>query len=151
MLQSLFISKGEKGGSGFKAGRNRLTLLFCENAVLIRPVLICNAQNPMCSTLAASKWAACMHAKSLQSYPTLRPSGLYVVCQAPLSMGFSRQEYWSELPCPPPGVFLTQGLNLCLLRLLHWQAVSLLLVASGKPSKWSISPLYNVSNSVSRS
>ena len=23
--------------------------------------------------------------------------------QAPLSMGFSRQEYWSELPCPPPG------------------------------------------------
>ena len=24
-------------------------------------------------------------------------------CQAPLSMGFSRQEYWSGLPCPPPG------------------------------------------------
>ena len=23
--------------------------------------------------------------------------------QAPLSMGFSRQEYWSELPYPPPG------------------------------------------------
>ena len=26
-----------------------------------------------------------------------------VACQAPLSMGFSRQEYWSELPCFPPG------------------------------------------------
>ena len=26
-----------------------------------------------------------------------------VACQAPLSMGFSRQEYWNELPCPPPG------------------------------------------------
>ena len=26
-----------------------------------------------------------------------------VACQAPLSMGFSRQDYWSELPCPPPG------------------------------------------------
>jgi len=25
-----------------------------------------------------------------------------VACQAPLSMGFSRQEYWSGLPCPPP-------------------------------------------------
>ena len=25
-----------------------------------------------------------------------------VVCQAPLSMGFSRQEYWSELPFPSP-------------------------------------------------
>ena len=24
-------------------------------------------------------------------------------CQAPLSMGFSRQEYWSELLCPSPG------------------------------------------------
>ena len=23
--------------------------------------------------------------------------------QAPLSMGFSRKEYWSGLPCPPPG------------------------------------------------
>ena len=24
-----------------------------------------------------------------------------VACQAPLSMGYSRQEYWSGLPCPP--------------------------------------------------
>ena len=26
-----------------------------------------------------------------------------VACQAPLSMGFSRQEYWSGFPFPPPG------------------------------------------------
>ena len=26
-----------------------------------------------------------------------------IACQAPLSMGFSRNEYWSGLPCPPPG------------------------------------------------
>ena len=26
-----------------------------------------------------------------------------VVCQSPLSVGFSRQEYWIGLPCPPPG------------------------------------------------
>ena len=25
-----------------------------------------------------------------------------VAHQTPLSMGFSRQEYWSGLPCPPP-------------------------------------------------
>ena len=25
-----------------------------------------------------------------------------VACQAPLSMGFSRQKYWSGLSCPPP-------------------------------------------------
>ena len=32
--------------------------------------------------------------------------------QAHLSMEFSRQEYWSGLPCPPPGYLLTQRLNL---------------------------------------
>ena len=26
-----------------------------------------------------------------------------VACQAPLSMGFSRQGYWTEYPFPPPG------------------------------------------------
>ena len=26
-----------------------------------------------------------------------------VACQSPLSMGLSRQEYWSGLPFPPPG------------------------------------------------
>ena len=26
-----------------------------------------------------------------------------VACQAPPSMGLFRQEYWSGLPCPPPG------------------------------------------------
>ena len=26
-----------------------------------------------------------------------------IVCQAPLCIGLSRQEYWSGLPCPPPG------------------------------------------------
>ena len=30
------------------------------------------------------------------------PKGIFV-CQAPLSMRFSRQEYWSGLPFPPPG------------------------------------------------
>ena len=28
-----------------------------------------------------------------------------IVHQAPLSMGFSRREYWNELPFPPPGDF----------------------------------------------
>ena len=39
-------------------------------------------------------------------------------------MGFSRQESWSGLPCPPPGDFPTQGWNPSLLCLLHWQAGS---------------------------
>ena len=44
-------------------------------------------------------------------------------CQAPLSMGFFRQEYWSGLPFPSPGFFPTQGLNLSLLRLLHCRQI----------------------------
>ena len=32
-------------------------------------------------------------------------------------MGFSNQEYWSGLPFLPPGIFLTQELNLGLLHL----------------------------------
>ena len=31
--------------------------------------------------------------------------------QAPLSMIFSRQEYWSELPFPPPGYLPDQGVK----------------------------------------
>ena len=34
-----------------------------------------------------------------------------VARQAPLSMEFSRQESWSGLPCPSPGILPTQGLN----------------------------------------
>ena len=35
-----------------------------------------------------------------------------VVYQAPLSMGFSKQEYWSGLPCPPPGDLPDPGIKL---------------------------------------
>ena len=34
-----------------------------------------------------------------------------VARQAPLSMEFSRPEYWSGQPFPSPGIFPTQGLN----------------------------------------
>ena len=32
-------------------------------------------------------------------------------CQAPLSMGFSRQEYWSRLPYPSPGYLPNPGIE----------------------------------------
>ena len=35
-----------------------------------------------------------------------------VAHQAPLPMGFSRQEYWSGLPCPPPGNLPNPGIEL---------------------------------------
>ena len=34
-----------------------------------------------------------------------------VLCQAPLYMGFSRQEYWNGLPCLPPGDLLHPGIE----------------------------------------
>ena len=34
-----------------------------------------------------------------------------VAHQAPLSMGFSRQEHWSSLPCPPPGDLSNAGIK----------------------------------------
>ena len=42
-------------------------------------------------------YVLCAHAQSL--FMTLWT----VANQAPLSTGFSKQEYWSGLPCPPPG------------------------------------------------
>ena len=55
--------------------------------------------------LINSKYSiCCLVAKTL-----LRPHGL--VCQAPLSMGFPRQEYWSGLPFPSSGDLPNQGIK----------------------------------------
>ena len=56
-----------------------------------------------------------------------------VAHEAPLSMGFSRQKYWSGLPCLLQGIFPTQGLSPRVLCLPHWQVGSLPLAPSGKP------------------
>ena len=53
-----------------------------------------------------------------------------VALQAPLLMGFPRQEHWSGCHFFLQGIFPTQGLNLSL---LHWQADSLPLSPQGSP------------------
>ena len=55
-----------------------------------------------------TSFLACVRAKSLQSCLTLRP---HVARQAPLSMGFSRQEHWTGLPCPPPEALPNPGVE----------------------------------------
>ena len=45
---------------------------------------------------------------------SLRSHRLHVALQAPLSMGLSQQKYWSGLPFPPPGIFLTLGSSVSL-------------------------------------
>ena len=59
-----------------------------------------------------------MCAKSLQFCLTLGDP-MNSSLQAPLSMGFSRQEYWSGLQCPPPGHFPNPGIEPKSL-LPHW-------------------------------
>ena len=67
--------------------------------------------------------------------PVRRFAPLWSVAhQTPLSKGFSRQEYWSGLPCPPPGELPNLGIEPCLLHLLHWQTGSLPLAPPGKPT-----------------
>ena len=58
-----------------------------------------------------------------------------VACQAPLSMGFSRQEYWGVFPGPPPGDLPHPGIKPESLCLLHWQMGSLPLAPPGEPLK----------------
>ena len=56
---------------------------------------------------------------------------LAVAFQAPLSMGFSSQEYWSGLPFPPPGDLPTQGSNP---GLLHCRQIFYYLSHQGSPN-----------------
>ena len=55
-----------------------------------------------------------------------------VARQAPLFMGFSRQEYWSGLPCPAPGDLPNPVIEPTSFCLLHWQAAPLPLMPPGE-------------------
>ena len=72
-------------------------------------IKICTLNNTCCRAV----WS---HFSHVQLFATLWT----VACQAPLSMGFSRQEYWGGLPCPPlgdlpnPGIKLTSLMSLAL-------------------------------------
>ena len=54
-------------------------------------------------TLTYSQYIQILHACSVISVMSNSGTLWTVARQAPLSMGFSRQEYWSGLPCSPPG------------------------------------------------
>ena len=74
----------------------------------------------------------CMHAELLQLYLTLCDP-MPVACQAPLCMGFSKQEYWSGLPCPPPGDLPNPGIETASPATPELQADSLLLSHQRRP------------------
>ena len=55
----------------------------------------------------ATAWCVCAKSLHVQLFATLWTVGH----QAPLPMGFSRQEYWSGLSCPPPRDLLDPGIK----------------------------------------
>ena len=76
-----------------------------------------------------------LHACMLSSFSRFR---LFVTTwtvdhQDPPSIGFSRQEHWSGLLCPPPGDLPNPGTELSSLMSLHWQAGSLPRAPPWKP------------------
>ena len=59
----------------------------------------------------ASLFSMCHAVPSHFSHVWLLVTLWTVACQAPLSMGFSKQEYWSGLSCPPPGDIPDPGIK----------------------------------------
>ena len=74
----------------------------------------------------------------ISHFSCVRLFATLVVHQAPLSMRFSRQEYWSGWPCPPPGDLRNPGIEPHLLTSSDWQAGSLPLSATWEENYYSI-------------
>ena len=76
--------------------------------------------------------ALLLHASRVRLFATLWT----VARQAPLSIGFSRQKYWSGLTCPPPGDLPNLKDKYGSPAFLALQADSLPIEPPGKPEKY---------------
>ena len=99
---------------GEKKIKWRIRKIFTNKTMIILSVLCCAKSLQLCLTL----------------WDPMNPH------QAPLSLGFSSQGYWSELPCPPPKELPNLGTEPVSLCLLHWQASSYPLAPPGKPTMY---------------
>ena len=70
----------------------------------------CKFTQISCLEFWIGNWIHSSEVKSLSCVP-LFATPWTVAYQAPLSMGFSRQEYWSGLPFPSPGDLLNPGIE----------------------------------------
>ena len=95
------------------------------------PSLVTEFPSYLFPSLHLSWFAVCAYCPRLSgSVLSDSATPLTTACQAPLSMGFSRQEHWSGLPCLPPGDLPVPGIKLtisCVSRisrsiLYHWEA-----------------------------
>ena len=125
---SLGFSSGFTVPSGLKFGSNSSQFVFvhvpfsklCPNAKVSVPTSNTLSSLSERSAQAPSQGGqACVHAcvcvcacvLSCFSHVWLYVTPWTVAHQAPLSMGFSRQEYWSGLPCPSPGDLPDPGIE----------------------------------------
>ena len=86
------------------------------------------------SCLNRSSTAVCACMLSHFSHVQLFVTPWTVACQASLFMGFSRQEYWSGLPYPPPGDLPNPGIEPASLMSPALAGRVLALVPPGKPT-----------------
>ena len=77
---------------------------------------------------------ACMHWSLSRVWLSVAP--LTIAHQDPLSMGFSRQEYWNELPFLPPGDLPDPGIKTVAPMTPTLQEDSFTAEPSGKPSRY---------------
>ena len=88
---------------GFSRGKWSQIPLWCFTYLVVWP--LCRA-GPCLRKFQYSHVLSCFSHVRLFAIPWT------VAHQAPLSMGFSRQEYWSGLPFPPPGDLPDPGIEL---------------------------------------
>ena len=88
-----------------------------------------------------SRWTVCAVPSHCLVFATLWT----VAHQAPLSMGFSRQEYWSGLPCSPPGDLSDPGIKPASLASLTFS----ILAGGFFPLAWTVKPRWTVSGAIS--
>ena len=102
----------------------------CENWccawILLTPILVCPLKPPTwCHSLLLQPTGFLLAERGLWAGGLWMPLG-FLRSRRTLFLnylqGFSRQEYWSGLLCPPPGGLPHPGLNLRLLWLLHCKA-----------------------------
>ena len=93
-------------------------MALCEVSVgvielnVIQPELVAQLRNLSCwPCVLRSICSVCAFMLSHISHVQLFETLWTAARQAPLSMGFSRQEYWSRLPCPSPGNLHDPGIE----------------------------------------
>ena len=104
----------------------RKTLALCQPCPPASPK---TSSPPSSVALRSPRSTSCSHVQLVPLFSTTWTAA----CQAPLSMGSSRQEHWSGLPYSPPEDLPNPGLNPGVSCLLHWQVGSLPLSHLGSP------------------